>query len=75
MQIGLGKKTRTEEPNRNRTEVPETGTGLRPSNIRTVSIFIYPNQTENKPRTKRVPRYITLLIIYTYKIAKYIFII
>ena len=29
--------------NRNRTEIPETGTRPRPSNIRTVPIFIYPN--------------------------------
>ncbi|KAG2334780.1 hypothetical protein Bca52824_005960 [Brassica carinata] len=34
--LGLGKITGTEEPNRNRTEIPETGTGLIPSNTQTV---------------------------------------
>ena len=55
----------TEEPNRNLTEIPDTGIGPRPLNIRTVPIFIYPNQTETEPRTKRVSGYITLLIIYS----------
>ena len=41
-QLGLGKITGTEEPNRNRTEIPETGTRLIPSNTRTVPIFLYP---------------------------------
>ena len=40
--IRHGQKTVTKEPNRNRTEIPETGIRLKPSNIQTVHIFLYP---------------------------------
>ena len=39
--LGMGKITGTEEPNRNRTKIFETGTGLIPLNTRMVPIFLY----------------------------------
>ena len=59
--IGPGqKKTRTEKPNRNRTKLFRIETESKPSNIRMVPIFLYPNnrtETGTEPRTERVPEY------------------